>query len=966
MKDKTEKVHLRVKLLGRFELERQGVRLSHSIWPRSKTLTLFKILVSERGRVFTQDQLIELLFFESPMDKALENLYRRVSEVRRVLEPRLKKGSQSRYILNVGQQGYCCNEKIHCWVDIEAFQASFEHAKKFEHSKDFQNAIAAYQDMLNFYEGDFLSEDLYEDWTQPHRARLQQLYFEAFLRQSQCYAHMGHFQQAIDVCQALILKKSTYESAYQQKIRYHSELNQPTMALHTYERCLNALKEELHVAPSSETKALYEKIVQQQTKTPSQKIRTNVPTPLTSFVGRDRELLEIKNLLTLTQTRLLTLTGFGGVGKTRLAQKIATELIESMPDGIGWVKLAELSDPNLVPQAVASALHVREEAGRSLIKSLIDFLSHKQLVLILDNCEHLITACAKLVEMLLENAPTLRILTTSREPLGVPGEISYLVTSFALPDLERLARGGIDLDVLSQYESVRLFLERAKALQPSFALTERNASVIAHICFRLDGIPLALELAAAKVKVLSVEQIAERLEHGFQLLTAPTRTALPKEQTLRAAMDWSYQLLTPAQAVLFHRLSVYNGGSTLAAVESVCAREPLLQAEILETLTQLIDKSLLFTEEQQGVTRYRMLNTIHQYARERLTESGEYDAFLKRHLNWFVALAEQAETQLLDADQTLWLKRLDEDYDNFRAALRWSLERDEDEAILGLRLVGALGPFWLARSHLDEGSHRLEAALPKAPTAPDSIKAKALLWLGTIARHLGDYQKVLDTNTRSLELYQNLGDAWGTAFSLRNLGAVAQHEGYFLRATTLHQESLKLARLKQDAWSIAWSLHNLGVVARDQGDYERVMALCTESLTLFRQWGDTWAVATSLHYLGEASYHRHDYTTAENFLRESLLLYRELGDKRGMTTTLRRLGANAVLIGQYERAVMLLSATPVLRESLDRALTEADIAEVENNLGSAREKLGLTEFTQAQTLGKNLSLADAVTLALKS
>jgi predicted ATPase/class 3 adenylate cyclase len=404
----------------------------------------------------------------------------------------------------------------------------------------------------------------------------------------------------------------------------------------------------------------------------------NLPVQLTSFIGREREKAEVRRLL--SSTRVLTLTGSGGKGKTRLALQVAAEGLEGFPDGVWLVELAVLSDPSLVPKAVASALGVPEQQGRLLTETLVDGMRGKSVLVILDNCEHLVAACAHLTDVLLRACPNLRILATSREALGVTGETTWRVTSLSLPDPERLP----PLDQFTEYEAIRLFVARAVAIAPQFAVTNRNALAVAQVCHRLDGIPLAIELAAARVKVLAVEQIAARLDDRFRLLTGGSRTALPRQQTLRAAMDWSYHLLSETERLLLRRLSVFAGGWALDAAEGICTGRNLEATDILDLLTSLVDKSLVQAETHRGEARYRLLETVRQYARDRLVEASEEVDVRTRHRAWYVALAERADREPRGPRQRIW-----RDHDNLRAALVWGKE-DPGGAEATLRLVGAL------------------------------------------------------------------------------------------------------------------------------------------------------------------------------------------------------------------------------------------------------------------------------------
>ncbi len=459
---------------------------------------------------------------------------------------------------------------------------------------------------------------------------------------------------------------------------------------------------------------------------------TNLPRPLTSFVGRVHESAEVKRLL--PTTCLLTLTGSGGSGKTRLALQVAADVLGEYADGVWLVELAAVPGPALVPQTVASALGVREVPGRPLQATLLEYLGHRTLLVVLDNCEHLIEASAHLVQTLLEACPGLRILATSREPLGVPGEVAWRVPSLSLPDPRRLP----SVDDLGACEAVRLFVERAAAVHPAFRLTPQNAPAVATVVRRLDGIPLAVELAAARVPALTVAQIAERLDDRFRLLTGGRRTALPRQQTLRATMDWSYQLLPERERVLLRRLAVFAGGWTLGAVEAVCGGDGIEGLAVFDLLTQLVFKSLVIMDEQVGDVRYRLLETVRQYGRDRLLESEETVPVRGRHLVWYRDLAEQAETELMGAGQAAWLDRLEAEHANIRAALEWATGGREVE--VGLRLAGAVWRFWFVRGYFAEGRARLQALLAKGAEVPPAVRAKALKAAGNLAVFCqGDY-----------------------------------------------------------------------------------------------------------------------------------------------------------------------------------------------------------------------------------
>jgi predicted ATPase/class 3 adenylate cyclase len=684
----------------------------------------------------------------------------------------------------------------------------------------------------------------------------------------------------------------------------------------------------------------------------------NLPRQLTSFVGREGEVAEVKRLLvgpgdspsdprqeaviSPSRTPLLTLTGAGGCGKTRLALEVAAGLLPEYPDGIWWVEFAPLSDPALVPQAVATALGLREEPGRPLLATLTHRLRAKSALLLLDNCEHLLDASAHLSESLLRGCPSLQILATSREGLGVPGERTYRVPSLSVPDLEvgsRVEGRGSRVDpaaarsaafdprpsTLLQYEAVRLFVERAALSQPDFVLTEQKAPIVAHICRQLDGIPLAIELAAARVKVLPVEKLNERLSDMFRLLTGGSRTALPRQQTLQATIDWSYNLLSEPERTLLRRLSAFAGGWTLEAAEAVCGDEEgrrqkavgsrdcpsglpsafcLLPSDILDLLTALVEKSLVVYDAWHGDGRYRLPETVRQYSRDRLLQAGEVEAVRARHREFFLALAERAEPELRGPDQSAWLERVETEHDNFRATLEWCRGRSEATEA-GLRLAAALAMFWEVRGYREEGRERLAAALA-AEGADASLyrarRARALSGAGRLAEIQGDYAAARPLLEESLALQRELGDRMGIARSLGALANAAAGQQDHATARALWQEALALYREFGDRAGQAGILNNLGVSTLVSGRPETASALLAESLSLFQETGDRRSAATALRHLGRIAALVGELVQARTRFEQALAISRELGDRAGQALNLLNLGGIAVQQGAYSRA----------------------------------------------------------------
>ncbi len=722
----------------------------------------------------------------------------------------------------------------------------------------------------------------------------------------------------------------------------------------------------------------------------------NLPRQLTSFVGRTKELTEIKSRL--ADTSLLTLTGSGGAGKTRLALQVAADLVESFTDGVWLVELTPLSDPALVTQTVATTLGVREEQ-RPLIQTLLDYLKPKSLLLVPDNCEHVLSASASLIQTLLQSCPRLRVLATSQEALGVMGEVTYRVPSLSMPDPDRLP----PLTHLTEFESIRLFVDRAAVNRPGFELTAANAAAMAQICARLDGIPLAIELAAARVKVLSVDEIAARLDDRFRLLTGGSRTAPPRHQTLRAALDWSYDLLADEERILLRRLSVFAGGWILPAGEAVCAGDGCEPSEVLDVLTRLVDRSLVIVENLEGRdTWYRLLETVRLYARAKLVAAGEEEVVRRRHRDWYLQFAEHAERELQGPALESWLERLEAEHDNIRAALESC--RADPNPEYGLRLAGAVWHFWEVRGYLTEGREWLESALAKGTGVLSTARVKALNGAGILALVQGDFPRAVALGEESLDLSRKLGDKrgiasclnilgldacrlekydraaqfgeeslalsreagdkWGVAGARLTLGLVARGQGDYARASTLLEESVRQFRQLGDKWASTITLNNLGLVLREMGEYQRAQTVLEETLALFQELGDRWGIAFSLANLGIVAWDRQEYDRAARLFEESLPLRKELRDRRGIATSLTGLAVVAVGLGQAERAAVLFGAAEALREALGVPPPPFIRDRYDRTVGEARENLDDAAFTAAWQRGRAMTPDQAIEYAL--
>lgn len=620
----------------------------------------------------------------------------------------------------------------------------------------------------------------------------------------------------------------------------------------------------------------------------------NLPVQLTSFVGREKEIAEAIELL--EDARLLSLTGSGGCGKTRLGLQVAAEVMEKFKDGVWLIELATVGDPQLITSAIASALHLREEPGRDPGDTLIDYLKEKRVLLVLDNCEHLVEPVSHLVERILRACTRIQIIATSREALGVAGEISRRVPSLALPDPLSLPR----VETLSRFESINLFIQRAQLANPSFQFTQENAPWVAQLCHRLDGIPLALELAAARVKVLSVEQIAERLDDRFKLLTGGSRTALPRQQTLRALVDWSYDLLTAKERSLWVSLSLFAGGFTLEAAEAVCSDESCRPDEILNLLSQLIDKSLVMVDTDRSEPRYRLLETIRQYGRDKLAGSEFEEPLAERFCDWFLDLAEEAEEGLGGPDLKDWLRRLEDEYDNIRVAVEW--RRDRDGAERALRLSSALWEYAEIRGLAGEQRRWIEDALTLYGTSGDNVRAKALKAAGNLAETQGDYPAARRYYEEYLEIEREAGDRHGIARALNNLGVVSQHQKDLPAARDFYEEALQIMREIDDERGVGILLNNLGSVAENLKESDLAVSLYEESLVLRRRRGDKRMVAQTLMNLGNVAKTKGDHVRAKGLYEESLEIRTDLDDRAGIALVLQNLAGTTDELGDRPTA----------------------------------------------------------------
>jgi predicted ATPase/DNA-binding CsgD family transcriptional regulator len=739
-------------------------------------------------------------------------------------------------------------------------------------------------------------------------------------------------------------------------------------------------------------------------------ILSNLPVQLTSFIGREREQAEIKHLV--STSRLLTLTGAGGCGKTRLALRVATDLLDHFEDGVWWIELAVLNDPSLFPQAVLQALRFPELPSRPPMDLLTDYFRSKHALFILDNCEHIVAACAEFVSQLLRTCPQLSLIVTSREALNIDGELAWIVPSLQIPTIQ----SSFTISDLGQYDAVRLFIARASAILPDFALTKQNADAVVRICQRLDGMPLAIELAAARIKVLQVEQIVERLDNALQLLTKGKRTAPSRHQTLRATMDWSYNLLSEAEKKLFQRLAVFAGGFTLEATEFVCAGEGVEPGDILDLVASLMSKSLLVLVERNGKAddlieeslrsaggplRYRFLEPVRQYAHEKLVEAGEKTSLRDRHLSYFHDWTQTTESRLYTDEQLKQLANLDQDLDNIRAALQWALKT---QPVMALHMVAALTLFWNVRGYTTEGRRWGEQALKQTEEdlTPDvqCARARALITVAFLTMTQGDYLATSDLIGQAIPMLRTQNDELGLARALfvhstvmSFLGrpavvrAAAEESREFglkvndpftlsyglgimagamfrvdetMIAQRFRAEALANSRRFDSPVALALLLAGAGMGAFSQGDLEVARQYTEESLALFRQIGDKHRINMTASGLADILRQMSNMREAEKLYVEAIHGWGDYGQLGGIARCIECLAFIAIAEKRDEQATRWLGAAEAIREDSHTQMIPSEQEEYQSEMAILQSRMSPNDFSSSWSEGQMLTIQQVI------
>ena len=989
---------VRIRLLGGFDVEVDGRLVPALAWRLRKASELVKVLAITPGHRLHREQAMEQLWPDRPADAALNNLHQALHVARTALNV-TDEGGQRILVLREGVLSLCPNGGL--WVDAETFASAVREATG-------ASGLAEHLAARELYRGELLPDDRYADWAEAPREALAQDYLTLLTQLAQLQERERNPEAATETLRELLQHDPADESAHRSLMRLYAVGDHRRMALRQYERLRAVLARELDVEPSDESRQLYREILEGRVGSAAPTIAEgapptrgasvgsppyhlessrplthrmvgrrphNLPVQLSSFVGREREMREIERLL--AASRALTLTGPGGAGKTRLAIEAAAAQMGAYPDGVWLVELAAVSEPALVIQAVADVFDVREQQAVSLVELVIRHVDDRHLLLLLDNCEHIVEACASTAQALLTGCPNLRVMTTSRQPLRIPGEVVFRVPSLPVPDPDAV----MDPGELALIDAVRLFIERAQAILPTFSLTARNAAAVARLCHHLDGLPLAIELAASRVAVLPVTAIADRLDDRFRLLVGGSRTALSRQQTLKATLDWSYNLLTEPQRRVLRALSVFVGGAPLEAAEIVCPGAGVAPGDVLLLLGELVNQSLVTLDDADAEPRYRLLETVREYGRDRLVERGEREATEAAHATWALALADRAEAALPGPDWQASLAQLELDHDNLRAALDRSLSADVDRA---LRLVASMWQSWLWHGYLAEGRRLLGRALDRPPT-PTVDRARALVGLAALTIRSGEPAAGARYADEAFAIYRSLGDAQGACLALQVLGVVCWSEDDLEAAEKVYRRSLEIATEAGFRPGQAAALHGLAVVRWYVGDHGEAEALVGESLALFRASSQTMEVAPPMLDLGEilvpqpesgavrmafqetfapfqdvasrtavgyALANRGmmrrvsgDLEGARRDIEESLDLFRAIGDERAIAHALGRLGNLAIAVGEFAQARDLLEECLAIRRRIGDS---RGTGLAQGNLGNLAIAEG--DLTRAQAL----------------
>jgi non-specific serine/threonine protein kinase len=942
-----------------------GLELNNApiIADRRKTLALLAYLAVNRWQ-HHRDHISTLLWPDYDQSRAYTNLRHILWEVQQAIGEGWVVANRDTIRLIADDDHSSSEPGRVVWMDVARFKSLITQSRAHT-QRDVSLRISLLSDAVKLYRNHFLTgfglkhSPNFNEWAVAESDDLRHQLASVLTILSEDHCSLGQSEIAIPYGRRLIALDPLNEASHRQLMQVYIQAGQNNAALKQYQICEQILRKELGVDPQPETRALYKQIRKGEVKATqpvTQKEMSapphNLPYQISTFIGRERELDDIANLI--ANNRLVTLVGTGGIGKTRLSLKVAEGLLRDFANGIWFVELAPLNDSTGVPQTVASLFGLIEGSSESPNEKLIRFLRSKTVLLILDNCEHLLDACAQLADTLLKNCPNLKILTTSREPLGITGEAQYHVPSLALPDLQQI------LERLLDFASIQLFEGRARLVQENFSLTMDNASSIVQICHRLDGIPLAIELAAARINTFSTEQIAARLDESFNLLTGGSRTALPRQQTLAGSIDWSWKLLSESEQTLMRRLAIFAGGWTLDAAEKVGAGDRVNELDVLNLLDNLVEKSLVLVDAENG--RYRMLETIRQFAYEKFQESGEVEAVRNCHCAWVLAWSEEIKQELKGRDQVVRLRQVAVELDNVRTAVEWGFGSGHAE--ISMRIVIALRSFWDGRSHYQESHQWLEKGISLREHMSKKILAKVLSEAAWLTYRQNDPAAGIAYAEESLILAEGLEDPPLIADALCSMGVIHTAKGDSVEATHCLEKAGLLYQKLGDKDGLATVVGNLAIVLLYQGKIKDAIELLEGHLNLLDDLDDFSTSAWYQFFLGGCKVLQGELEPATVLLSNGLRLFRQINNVYFIGYCLIPFAGAANGYNNPMRASRLFGAREVIHESigakLDPGLQRINISLI----AQARAMLDESAFATAWAEGRAMTIEQAIEYAL--
>ncbi len=907
-----------------------------------KQQALLALLLLNANAVVPRERAIDLMWGEDPPTAAVNALQVYVHGLRKVLGSDRIVTQGNGYLLRAAP-----NE-----LDLAHFERLFEQGRSAYHSGRLALADERLREAIELWRSEPL-EGIDTVETLVERERLRERLLAAKEIWTDVRLALGSTDGLAEELEALI-----HENPYRERLRAQLMLvlyrsGRQAEALETYQRTRRALRDELGIEPSSALRELESAILRQDSSllVAARSARGALPRPLTSLVGRRLEVAAVSSLLREPDSRLVTLTGAGGVGKTRLALAVAETLAAELGEGACFCRLASLRDPSLVSSTVIAELGGIETAEPD--DALISMLQGRELLVVLDNFEH-VAAAAPLVASMLESSSHLRVLVTSRVALRISGEREYEVRPLSVPTSERGAPGGVDANVIAESDAVKLFVDRARLVQPDLTVDERNAPHIAGICARLDGLPLALELAAPQLKLLAPDALLARLDRRLPMLKSGAADLPARQRTLAATIDWSYALLTEPVRQLFEELAVFVGGWTLDAAEAICVLSP----DVLEGIGKLLDSSLVRRRpDATGTVRFDMLATVREYALQRLEDSGFAADLRRRHAEWFLAFAERADRDSRGVRGTDELERLEAEHDNLRAALEWLHEHGDGDS--ELRLAIALTRFWWLRGHVAEARRRLHDALGHHAGQTAQLRTEALRRAAVLAGVQGDYEIAKELAAESQALYEELGDRRGIATALSTRAEAHLHAGSYEPAREFYLEARSIFSELSDDWDVAAATVNLGYVALGEGSHDQAAELAAEGLRTLRELGDANGTATALYVLGAASVASGDQEGAARWLDEALRLFAQVGDKEGSAECLHAIAALTAAADPV-CAAELTGVAETLREHTGSALAQFQLDWRDETIDEIRRRLRDDEWRDAFKHGAELTFEEAV------